>query len=353
MAIGRISGPMLKSNLLRDGIDLAFETDLLYLDVNNQRVGVKTSQPSHDFTVNGTTRVTNATVTNQLTVADIQINSNSIMSTNGDLILSAGENSTIVCQKPLNVDNITVSTNIISSDTNLVLQPAAGYITSINSTKSLKIPVGTVLERPTAAAGMIRFNSTVGKFEGFNGSYWINLHGIGDVDGNTQITAELTPGANDNVFRFYSNGVLVATLTSETFTTNKVVVDNITIDQNIISTTGTSTDLNIPSPVFIGDLLFNGNTITNTASGGITTIAQSGSGYLKISGTNGFVVPLGTTSERPTGSSVEVGMTRYNTETLTIETWSGSEWIVPGVDENGISRDDAEDLAVGLVLSLG
>ncbi len=32
MAIGRISGPLLKSNLIRDGVNLAFETDLLYLD---------------------------------------------------------------------------------------------------------------------------------------------------------------------------------------------------------------------------------------------------------------------------------------------------------------------------------
>ena len=33
MAVGRISGPLLKSNLIRNGIDLAFETNLLYLDV--------------------------------------------------------------------------------------------------------------------------------------------------------------------------------------------------------------------------------------------------------------------------------------------------------------------------------
>ena len=33
MAIGRISGSVLKSNLTRNGTDLAFETNLLYLDV--------------------------------------------------------------------------------------------------------------------------------------------------------------------------------------------------------------------------------------------------------------------------------------------------------------------------------
>ena len=45
MAGGRISGPLLKSNLVRNGVNLAFETDLLYLDVNNNRVGIKTANP--------------------------------------------------------------------------------------------------------------------------------------------------------------------------------------------------------------------------------------------------------------------------------------------------------------------
>jgi len=48
MAVGRISGPLLKANLLRNGVDLAFETDLLYLDVNNSRIGVNTAAPAYD-----------------------------------------------------------------------------------------------------------------------------------------------------------------------------------------------------------------------------------------------------------------------------------------------------------------
>ena len=55
MSIGRISGPLLKANLLRDGVDLSFETDLLYLDVNNMRIGVNTDSPTHDLQVSGTT----------------------------------------------------------------------------------------------------------------------------------------------------------------------------------------------------------------------------------------------------------------------------------------------------------
>jgi hypothetical protein len=68
MAIGRISGSVLKSNLTRNGTDLAFETNLLYLDVTNSRVGIGTSEPSQQLHVSGTTKTTNLTVDSQLTI---------------------------------------------------------------------------------------------------------------------------------------------------------------------------------------------------------------------------------------------------------------------------------------------
>ena len=43
---------------------------------------------------------------------------------------------------------------------------------SILGTGALKIPVGTTGERPTAATGQIRFNSTDGRLEVYNGSEW-------------------------------------------------------------------------------------------------------------------------------------------------------------------------------------
>jgi hypothetical protein len=79
MAIGRISGSVLKSNLTRNGTDLAFETNLLYLDVTNSRVGIGTSEPTTTLQVNGTTTTTGLTASgaiaangsgNSITVAD-------------------------------------------------------------------------------------------------------------------------------------------------------------------------------------------------------------------------------------------------------------------------------------------
>jgi hypothetical protein len=69
MAIGRISGSVLKSNLTRNGTDLAFETNLLYLDVTNARIGIGTSEPSTALQVAGTIASTGLTVdTNTLHV---------------------------------------------------------------------------------------------------------------------------------------------------------------------------------------------------------------------------------------------------------------------------------------------
>jgi hypothetical protein len=41
-----------------------------------------------------------------------------------------------------------------------------------NGNGSIKIPVGTTGERPTGEAGMFRYNTTTGKFEGHNASGW-------------------------------------------------------------------------------------------------------------------------------------------------------------------------------------
>jgi len=62
MAIGKISGAMLYPNLVRQGIDLAFESNLLYLDVNNHRVGVINSSPAYALDSSGNVKIANIVV---------------------------------------------------------------------------------------------------------------------------------------------------------------------------------------------------------------------------------------------------------------------------------------------------
>jgi len=96
MAIGRISGPLLKANLNRDGVDLAFETDLLYLSVNNSRIGVNNVSPTAALDVNGTTKSTNITVANQVTVGNLVISGNTLASTSGTIsFVPSGNQATV------------------------------------------------------------------------------------------------------------------------------------------------------------------------------------------------------------------------------------------------------------------
>ena len=132
MAVGRISGPLLKSNLTRNGIDLAFETNLLYLDVNNSRLGVKTSSPQYELDVNGTTKTTNLVATTA-TLSDISFANNTI-STNSPY-LNLGTLDNVVYQNKLRIDSIDIEGNTITtnaSNANLELRA--------NGTGAVNIP---------------------------------------------------------------------------------------------------------------------------------------------------------------------------------------------------------------------
>lgn len=55
-----------------------------------------------------------------------------------------------------------------------------GYA-NFSGTGAIKVPVGTDGQRPTAAAGQIRFNSTSSTFEGYNGTAWSGFGGIDET----------------------------------------------------------------------------------------------------------------------------------------------------------------------------
>jgi hypothetical protein len=95
MAVGRITGPLLAQNLLRDGVNIAVETDLLYIDVVNGRIGIKTDAPRTELEVNGTltTKVLIAdTATIGLVTIESSTSSSTISTLFGPLNVSPGGN---------------------------------------------------------------------------------------------------------------------------------------------------------------------------------------------------------------------------------------------------------------------
>ena len=238
----------------------------------------------------------------------------------------------------------------------MILTPNGIGIVTVNTTQSIKLPVGNTLARPVGTAGMVRFNSQLLRYEGYNGTYWTRIDGVEDVDGNTRITAESTPGANDNTIRFYTNGTQVADLTPTRLNSINVDVGAININNNVISTTTTDTNLvlapNGAGAVRTGNFSINGSTITNTVNNSITTFNQTGSGYVKINSTGGFVIPVGETGQRP--ALFEVGMMRYNTTDLRVEIWDGAAWTGAGQGAGGgVTANEAQDIGIVSAIIFG
>lgn len=94
--LGRISGKLLSDNLVRNGTPLTFrngpvDADLLYLDVNNARIGINTNPPTEALDITGSSRIsTNMLVTGTAaTIDNIILNtSGTVTSTVGPIIIS-------------------------------------------------------------------------------------------------------------------------------------------------------------------------------------------------------------------------------------------------------------------------
>ena len=492
MAVGRISGPLLKANLIRNGVDLAFETDLLYLDVNNTRIGIKTANPQYALDVNGTTRSTDIITTGTAFIGDVRISGNTVHTVDNVLNLTTVGTDKVVALKTFEIDDLRFDTNVISttvsnsnidiipngtgevdiqantnitgnldvtgnvnatgdvtvggnvqlgdettdtisiiagitsdikpaetakynlgtpaqrwnsihtasayiddiqidtgviqntvSNANLELRtngsgaiiiddfiiknnqiqtassditmtPGSGIV-DINTTGSVRIPAGSTAQRPSVpAVGMIRYNTTTSRFEGYDGN-WIVLTGVFDLDADTYITAELTPGANDNIIRFYSAGTEIASITQTEFNVSKLNVDDIQIDGNTISTTTLNTDLNLlpngTGGVNIDNIKISGSEINNTVSGAATRFTSTGTGYVEIVGVDGVVLPVGTSAERH--PSPVLGMTRWNTTDGRLEIFNAVTWESVAGTSGSVSTTDAENIALQVVLSLG
>jgi cytoskeletal protein CcmA (bactofilin family) len=311
-----------------------------------------------NLTVDGTLTVgdivsTGTIQANRFTTGDILVDDNFITTTisNSNLELRASGTGSIV------IDDLSIKDNTISSSTDITLTPGSGSVV-IDATGSLKLPVGDTSERPAApTAGQIRYNSELDRFEGFNGTYWITVNGVIDVDGDTKVTAELTPGADDDIIRFYNAGVVTVDIDANRLNAHKIIVDDIEIDGNTINTTTANTDLvltaNGTGSVKFDNFAFKDNTITNTVSNSVTTFEATDNGYVKFDGTYGMVIPSGKNTERPPLANTELGQMRWNTDAQRTEIYDGSNWVSVAGTSSGISRADAEDLALEIVLSLG
>jgi len=279
MAIGRISGSVLKSNLTRNGVDLAFETNLLYLDVTNSRVGIGTSEPSTALHVVGDTTITGAlSISGALTAGSFSPDTISVNN------LYSTDSTAIQVNDGLNVAG-TLTANTIQTN-------------SLSSTESTAIQVNDSLN----ASGTITATSFV--THGTSG----NITGVNNIELN-QISS------NDSTAVQVADGMNVSgTLTAPTFVTNDISSGDSSAIQindalNVSGTLTANGTLNVSGTLTANGTLNARTIVTNDISSEDSTAVQINDG-MNVSGTLNAktIVTTNISSEDSTAVSINDGL---------------------------------------------
>ena len=150
--VGRISGPLLKANLERQGIDLAFKnvsssTPVLFLDVNNNRIGVNyTGTPLSELYVPTKINTTSATIDNTAQFQNWTISPNGISISSGDINLIT--DNTVPSGSPMPPVRLTGFGTGTTSEQFLAMRD--NNIGSVNNSNIVLDPAGTgTVEFPT------------------------------------------------------------------------------------------------------------------------------------------------------------------------------------------------------------
>ena len=377
MAIGRISGPMLYNNLERQGVDLAIEGNIVYVDVTNRRLGANTTTPNADLQVVGTANLANISITANTISSDTGKVS---FGSNANVYISGGFNNYVLSTDgagnlkwsqiseldqnwgELNFSGNTIS--IITTDGNLQLQAnGAGDIVALNDFYAGQIISGNV--NAVYFNGDVR-GDTVVTTGNITAPYFIgNVRGT-DIIMNANIASSWYLGnvrgtyvnTTGNVNAPYFEGNVQAPLITATgnitapYFVGNVRSNNIITTGNIdapgfngnVNGTYVTTSGNITAAYFIGNITsesstVSGNITANLLIGNISTqqvtsptgdlhfsaATNDPNNIIRFDSVSAFDIPSGNTAQRP--PSPDYGYVRYNTESGTVEWWGGSSWV--------------------------
>ena len=349
------------TNLTVDGVLTVNGTSALqFVEITGITTLVGDINQTGNSDITGNVSSNSITGYSYLQSSKIKIDANIISAIDTDANIEFVANGTggVVLDSRLRITNNDISNVWTSASNNLqksvVLSPNGTGNTVINSTSALQIPTGNDTNKLLTNLGEIRLNSTTLLFEGRVNGDNIPLKGIYDTDKNTYITAELTRGSNDNILRFVTNDLVKATISSTKLSVDNIFVDNIRLFENTVNNRVLNDDL-VFSPNGTGYIIgnnvsFSPNTIKNNTNSALT-IASTGTGYVKFSGSGALVIPTGPTDDRRL--LPELGEVRHNTTLDYMEVYNGTTWI-PAVGTLGAAPlGDVEDIMDFWALVLG
>ena len=278
MAIGRISGPMLFSNLERQGIDLAFEGNLIYLDVTNSNVGINTSTPNADLHVVGTTQLSN-----------ILVSGNTIASTTGKVDLG--------------------------SDANVIIRGGGdGYLLSTDGAGNLAWATFSSL---ATQFGNISLNENDIQILELNGNLNLYANGTGNIVAHNNFYAPNIFVGNLEAYGNITAPWFLGNIIGEYGRISDLAVNSFSVANTSINNTLTR----------IEQVHFYGNTVEGY-NGSLylsANTAADANAIVKFTGTKAIDIPSGSDAERP--PNPDLGYIRFNSERGTLEWWSGTTWI--------------------------
>jgi len=352
-SLGRISGKLLKSNLTRNGIPLAFETNLLYLDVNTDKVGINTLSPTESLHISGTTNTTNMRV--EGTQARID---NVIFRTNGTIttlaggalhIVPTGGPSIVIEHERVITDSLDINDNYIAG-----LIPGRDFQFRPNGTGQTNFNANSIVNGDVNVTGNIYANTDVN----VKGYVTVGDQPYDTVTVNTDFTQSIIPGDDvlydlgtnlkrwKNIY-FHDNNLIDAFVS-----TTATISDQVYIAGNTISTLQSNDPLFVTSDegtVTLESISIKDNTITNLLDSKIT-FSHTGNGYLRFAGSFGVLVPAGTDLERV---GYEVGDTRWNTDRNYLECFDGTVWEVSTGGGATVTQEFMQDLGHQYTLIFG
>jgi hypothetical protein len=336
-SLGRIGGQLLSPNLQFNGDDVQFDTDLLYLDVANNRIGINNYGSSPEVLYLGTQAGDQTLETINLIVDGVTntnsvwtISSNTIQLATGILNVSPNQSSNpTILANGVGSANINITDRLISTkniNENLYITPDNIGIVQVNGNmqvngvSSLTYVTGTVqVDGNYIAGSVINLGDATTDTIAFT------------ADENSNLIPKITNTYNLGSSSKKWNNIYAKTLNGTSINTTGAVLDGITISGNSIYSTNIASDITVIAQgngniIFNGLVPFTGSNLNNNTNGIYNApyyLLSTNDGYVNFAGTNGVVFPLGSTAERNT---TILGTTRYNTSLGYLEIWNGTSW---------------------------
>jgi hypothetical protein len=330
--LGRISGKLLTPNLERNGVDLTFrngalDSDLLYIDVNNLRIGINSNPPVRDLEISNSSRVSDSFIVNgtDATIDNIIIGTNGTISTVvGPIIISPTGPDAFVSYSRVLTPEFEIETNYIQvTSTNQNLELDASGTGKIDIQNNTDILGNLAITGNIVAQGNVQLD----------GQLIIGDTPLDTVTVNPDFTQDIILNSTDTYdlgspSRRWSQ-VWIGGITADSITTTTLTISQETqFSGNTITTIQSNSNLNITPDTGLTrleNLEIQNNIITNTSLTSNLIISHTGDGYLQISDTGAMRIPYGTTAERV---GIEIGETRWNSEIGWLECFDGTVWQV-------------------------